>query len=358
MTNSGLLEYRRHEHDDLHHEPKQVLAQLPRYPRLGFVTSAPLTSTTFHHNRLRVCRVQQQAGQNCLVYGRGRFSLNRRQRSGLVSMDGRREGQNVSKTVLGALSRLRFSRRWVYKGYNNVMGNGVVEKLWKMMGRVGLVVVAMMFGMFGIGGGGVGKVTAGVVGVQGVSGAGGDTGVREIEVGRAVRLLGVGAVVVAGVKVLQWGRKGRSQEEEVRRAEVESEKLQKEEEERMRGRERRKLEGVGGYGVGISAEEEEMWGDDVLREKLKKRMEKLEKGEEDEEDAEDKRNMRYKPIPDRGMGSMLLDRPGDGDEDKEEDEEESEVPASAASVEMLKRMWSLNDGEDQSSKKSAKDGGK
>ena len=184
-----------------------------------------------------------------------------------------------------------------------------------------------------------------------------ETQSTQTEVGNALKVLGVGAAVVAGVKMLQFGRQGKVKEMEVKRAAEESEKLQKLEEERTRGRERRKMEGVGGFGTVIGSTEqggEEAWADDALREGLKRRLERLEKGETDEnekEDGEDKRNMRYKPIPDRGMGSMLLERPGEGEEDKEEEKKDDEVTASASSVEMLKRMWSLGEDGDSKSKK-------
>lgn len=87
--------------------------------------------------------------------------------------------------------------------------------------------------------------------------------------------------------------------------------------------------------------------DDTLQSSLMKRMQDL--GDDEAGEKEDK-FMRHTPIPDRGTGSMLLDRPDDAAVDEEEKGAGEEEDVSPERLEMLNRMWNLSSPDDDERK--------
>lgn len=157
----------------------------------------------------------------------------------------------------------------------------------------------------------------------------------------------LGAVTVGGLVMRAVLASRRDEDKEREKLAAECARLEEEEMERSRRLRRKAMEKVEGS--------EELPEDDALQSSLQRRLQDIgeDDGEDDGEDAE-KKFMRNSPIPDRGTGSMLLDRPDAGDQattrkgtsaddgEEEEEEEEEEEGASAEELEMLKRMWNLN----------------
>lgn len=145
----------------------------------------------------------------------------------------------------------------------------------------------------------------------------------------------------------------RSRDEAAERAKLEAECKRLEEEERQRAlrAERKRLESVEG-----GEQDEELWS------AFRKRLESIDTEQLDETTKNTKKdNMRHNPIPDRGMGSAVLDRPdsnnsdtnansdssdstdgGDEGEGQGESRSEGENLAKPDEAEMLKRMWNLS----------------
>ena len=143
----------------------------------------------------------------------------------------------------------------------------------------------------------------------------------------------LGAVTIGGLVMRAIVHARRDEDSERERVAAECGRLEKEEGERMRRRERKKMEMVDGAVV----------KDEELMTELMKRVQSLEDGEEDGE-AEDE--MRHSPIPDRGMGSAVLERPDgeDGEVGEAGDEEEEQAPK-PEELDMLNRMWDLSSGD-------------
>lgn len=128
----------------------------------------------------------------------------------------------------------------------------------------------------------------------------------------------------------------RDEKEEQRRLEAECKRLAEEEEERIRRTKRKQMEQVDTSSVAPDAD---------LMSDLRKRVQTLSNdGDEDTDSSNKDDNMRHTPIPDRGTGSMLLDRPDDeSDSDAQASSAESmEQPANPDELEMLKRMWNMS----------------
>lgn len=162
----------------------------------------------------------------------------------------------------------------------------------------------------------------------------------------------LGAVTIGGLAMRAIVQTLRNPEAEQKEVEANCERLAQEEEERARRAARRKMEQV----------DEPTLDDDELRSALQNRMSSLnsdsdgDPGTEDDLSDELKKYMRNTPIPDRGTGSMLLDRPDDDDDDDDsndgnasDDSESTNNPSDAPNqenLEFLKRMWNLSSPDD------------
>lgn len=151
----------------------------------------------------------------------------------------------------------------------------------------------------------------------------------------------LGAVTVGGLFMRAIINSRKDDKEEQRRLEVECKRLEEEETERALRVQRRKMEQVEGGSANQVP-------DDELMSDFMKRVQSLGKPEDDVTESTDKDHMRQNPIPDRGTGSMLLDRPSDGeDSDEPQSSLQAEGSESGEAVnqeglDMLKRMWNLD----------------
>lgn len=162
----------------------------------------------------------------------------------------------------------------------------------------------------------------------------------------------LGAVTLGGLVMRAIINRSRDDTADRAKLDAECKRLEEEEHDRARRAERKKLETV---------EASELEGDGELWSELRKRVETIEADEPSSADtassssaASDKKNdMRHSPIPDRGTGSALLDRPQSVDGNQEvssnnnssgEDETDSENKAQGNpdDMEMLKRMWNMS----------------
>lgn len=182
-----------------------------------------------------------------------------------------------------------------------------------------------------------------------------------------VAAMTLGAVTLGGVIMRTLLTVSRDQKAERDRLAKECARLQDEEENRALRLERTRLETAG-----LSSRPDPDADQNELMSALRQRVQNMEESDdEDDEDVNDgsvsgkqnddrkknkkKKNedMRQSPIPDRGMGSAVLERPdGDandennGQDDSEQDNDENppggETLAKPDQAEMLKRMWNLS----------------
>ena len=148
----------------------------------------------------------------------------------------------------------------------------------------------------------------------------------------------------------------RDEEAEKRKLKEECDRLQREEEDRALRMKRRRMEALD------EEERERLKTDDELMSSFMKRLQNIDgegegegdgdgEGEVDQGTKGKDTTMRHSPIPDRGTGSMLLDRPEEGGGDAGDKENTDDSNASKDELEMLNRMWNLNaDGDDRKSK--------
>lgn len=154
----------------------------------------------------------------------------------------------------------------------------------------------------------------------------------------------LGAVTIGGLVMRAIVKSRHDEDEEKSRVAMECQRLQDEEKERALRVKRKKMESVDGVAV----------DDDLLMSDFMNRVKSLESDSpQDADDPTDPTHMRHNPIPDRGLGSALLDRPDvDADAADSDDgldiieEEQQQLPepdlANAEQAEMLKRMWNLS----------------
>lgn len=156
--------------------------------------------------------------------------------------------------------------------------------------------------------------------------------------------------------------RARNEEVEKQRLAEECDRLQQEEVDRTKRLKRSQLESFDTPDDAASEQSNAVGGesvDDIMAE-LRKRVESIEKQEDVEgataatAEAEDKTNdLRHSPIPDRGTGSAVLERPDEtagvqdtGDQvahnDKKKNDEQDESLAKPDQLEMLNRMWNLS----------------
>ncbi len=160
----------------------------------------------------------------------------------------------------------------------------------------------------------------------------------------------LGAVTVGGLVMRAILTSRRDEDKEREKLAAECARLEQEELLRARRLERKAMERVEG--------DEELPEDDALRNSLSKRLKDMENADDSSDDnavpgilldkPEDKNKfMRNNPIPERGTGSMLLDRP-DGNESGGTEGGNGNEEA----LEKLRRMWNLdaNDKEDRTSR--------
>lgn len=159
----------------------------------------------------------------------------------------------------------------------------------------------------------------------------------------------LGAVTLGGLCMRVILSRSRDEAAEKAKLEAECNRLAEEERQRALRAERKRLESVDG-----DEKDEQLWS------AFRKRIESLDSEEPDQTTKNTKKdNMRHNPIPDRGMGSAVLDRPGSNksgsntnsdrtdnnvDEGEGEDDigSEGENLAKPDEAEMLKRMWNLS----------------
>lgn len=171
----------------------------------------------------------------------------------------------------------------------------------------------------------------------------------------------LGAVTVGGLVMRAVLASRRDEDKEREELAAECARLEEEEMERSKRLKRRAMERVEGS--------DELPEDDALLSSLQKRLQDgasdgssdssnipgilLEK--DDEDDDEKKKHMRNSPIPDRGTGSMLLERPDGSDEAGDGEERpgggEQDGAAKQDSLEMLNRMWNISSDSNEERKK-------
>lgn len=150
----------------------------------------------------------------------------------------------------------------------------------------------------------------------------------------------LGAVTIGGLVMRAIVSARRDEEQERRRLAEECKRLEEEEKERALRAERRKMEAVEG-GV---------MGDEDLMSDFMQRVKSLERGDDDDEDDafDNDAAMRHTPIPDRGTGSALLERPendvsaDEGENRGQRNEGSAEELPNPEELEMLNRMWNLS----------------
>lgn len=158
----------------------------------------------------------------------------------------------------------------------------------------------------------------------------------------------LGAVTLGGLVMRAIITKSRDEKAEREKLQAECKRLEEEEADRARRAHRKKLETV---------EASEIEGDEDLWVEFRKRVENMDSDDVtlDSSNTKDD-NMRHSPIPDRGTGSALLDRPqsvdggakpnspdaeGEDGEGSAKDAEGDQL-ANPDDMEMLKRMWNLS----------------
>lgn len=160
----------------------------------------------------------------------------------------------------------------------------------------------------------------------------------------------LGAVTLGGLCMRVILSRSRDEAAEKAKLEAECNRLAEEERQRALRAERKRLESVDG-----DEQDEQLWS------AFRKRLESLDSEESDQTTKNTKKDdMRHNPIPDRGMGSAVLDRPdnnksdsnsnsdptdSNGDEEGEREgniKSEGENLAKPDEAEMLKRMWNLS----------------
>lgn len=184
-----------------------------------------------------------------------------------------------------------------------------------------------------------------------------------------VAAMTLGAVTLGGIIMRTLLTVSRDKQAERDRLAKECARLQDEEENRALRLERTRLETAG-----LSSRPDSDEDQNELMSALRQRVQNMEESEEDDDDDDvndgsvsgmqnddmkkNKKNqdMRQSPIPDRGMGSAVLERP-DGDangenknkNDEEDDSEQDndnppggETLAKPDQAEMLKRIWNLS----------------
>lgn len=162
--------------------------------------------------------------------------------------------------------------------------------------------------------------------------------------------LTLGAVTVGGVLMRVIVNSRRDKDEEQKRLAIECKRLEDAENERAKRVKRKKMENVDGENV----------NDEQLMSDLMKRLKSLEGDEQDDDnpDLSNSPDMRHTPIPDRGLGSAVLERPGEGQDvskqpvdpeyegDQSDDQNVADIQpqdlAKPEEAEMLKRMWNLS----------------
>ena len=155
----------------------------------------------------------------------------------------------------------------------------------------------------------------------------------------------LGAVTIGGLVMRAIISSRRDEEEEKRRLQEECERLEREEKERALRVKRKRMEQV--------EDKDNLVPDDELMSSFMKRVQNLDSRAEDSSDEKakpddgKKANMRHSPIPDRGTGSALLDRPESADDadnasGKDTADGTEAEPVNPEKLEMLKRMWDLN----------------
>lgn len=138
----------------------------------------------------------------------------------------------------------------------------------------------------------------------------------------------------------------RDPEEEQRKAEEASIRFAKEEEERTRRLARKKMEEVDDPAEGSGFDDDELLSD------FQSRVASINADSDADAEADalsdDKQNMRNSPVPDRGTGSMLMERPdesskeGDDESGDERSQEPNKPTSDPDSLELLNRMWKLD----------------
>lgn len=154
----------------------------------------------------------------------------------------------------------------------------------------------------------------------------------------------LGAVTLGGLCMRVILSRSRDEAAEKAKLEAECQRLAEEERQRALRAERKRLESVEG-----DEQDDQLWS------AFRKRVESLDSEESDQSKTTKNDNMRHNPIPDRGMGSAVLDRPdndksnpednsgsSESDDNDNEDQPNSENLAKPDELEMLKRMWNLS----------------
>jgi hypothetical protein len=166
----------------------------------------------------------------------------------------------------------------------------------------------------------------------------------------------LGVVTVGGLAMRAVVHARTDPDADRKKAEEQSIRLAKEEEERGRRMARKRMEQVDD-GEGDALDDDELLSD------LQSRLELLNAADSDADAEADgirddlDKFMRHNPIPERGTGSMLLDRPDEGDvvdatpssppqEDDNMDQDDAGTP-DPENLELLKRMWNLNSPDDK-----------
>lgn len=169
----------------------------------------------------------------------------------------------------------------------------------------------------------------------------------------------LGAVTVGGLAVKAVLRAKRDPEKELKEVEEASALKQAEEVERARRLERRSMEGWGGDGDGDGIDDEVLMEDFLSRVASLGDSEAVDDGDEGA-DGEGGTSgvLREFPIPDRGAsGSAVLERPDEtadadvGGVEEAAEGAESDDEVDEDSLEMLKKMWSLDSPDEGERKK-------
>lgn len=170
----------------------------------------------------------------------------------------------------------------------------------------------------------------------------------------------LGAVTVGGLVMRAVLASRRDEDKEREELAAECARLEEEEVERSKRLKRKAMERVEGS--------DQLPEDEALLSSLQKRLQDgasdgtsdsssipgilLEKDDEDED--EKKKHLRNSAIPDRGAGSMLLERPdgeGEGGDGEERGGGEEDETAKKDSLEMLNRMWNISSDSNEERKK-------
>lgn len=174
--------------------------------------------------------------------------------------------------------------------------------------------------------------------------------------------LTLGAVTLGGLVMRLIINRSRDDESEKKRLADQCDRLQQEEHNRTLRMARTQLESIPDPQQPTSQTDVGGDGDGVdLMSELRKRVESLENNAKDSNananTDTDNKDIRHSPIPDRGTGSALLDRPDatneydsddaqnkkkEKDETKDDEDDLAAKSAKPEQLEMLKRMWNLS----------------